>query len=718
MTYPVKICTLASLAMLTGVELLSQPVWISNTPSVVTTGAVTVDINYGIDRTGTVYVIVFDFNNTAVLTSSYVRLMAISGQAGDIVATAVLNIKRGDIGKILETTLNVNNPGQVYTIYVVAADSKGLLQPLPVRLTATTADCSDVNPGSGGEECGLSFKLNAVPVLGGGIWTKISGPGNVSYAPNNKTPDATVTAREYGTYVFRWTESAGGCTNYSDITVIFYNNPRADAGTGGDECGLEFALDASPDLGTGTWTMTEGTGTALFLPDAGDPKATVRVTDYGTKVFTWTEVNGPCSASSSVTVNFYLQPTANAGSDENNCGLQIYLDAVPSLGTGTWTLVSGPGNVSFSPDRETPNARATVTAYGTYIFEWTEVNGSCTSSDQVTIDFFEFLSANAGNGGDECDLNFQLNAVPGSGTGSWSQVGGPGSAIFSPDNHHPDALVSVSLPGSYDFAWTEINFNCRSTDIIRVIFHEPPYVDAGQDTPVCIGASINLHAAGSGNFIWQPSDILDNPSIADPIATPLQTTLFTVTITDQWGCVNTDQVIVEVSDQPVSNAGPDQILDFVFSTYLHANDPKQGETGEWSVLEGAGAFEDINNNNTQVSELSKGNNSLIWKITNDVCPAIADTVNIFVKELVIPTMITPNLDGKNDFFYIGGIETFGKTELIVFNRWGAIIFEESNYKNDWNGNNSQGEPLPEDTYFYILKPEKSNQIKGYIVIRR
>jgi gliding motility-associated-like protein len=718
MTFSAKICAVISLAILAGVESMAQPVWVRDTPSVVSTGATTIDINYGIDRTGTVYVIVFDFNNTAVLTSSYVRLMAIAGQGGNIVTTAVINIKKGDVNKILETTLNVTNPGQVYTIYLVAADSKGLLQAVPVRLNATTLSCPDVNPGTGGEVCGLTYKLNAVAVLGGGVWTKISGPGNVTFSPNNRTPDATVSAREYGTYVFSWTESSGGCTRSADITVIFYNVPVADAGSGGDECGLEFTLNASSGTGSGSWAMTAGTGSALFLPDSTDPGATVTVTEYGRKVFTWTEINGPCSAGSSVTVNFYMQPVADAGSDENNCGLQFYMEALPSLGTGTWTLVDGPGHVTFSPDANTPNARATVTAYGTYIFEWTEVNGICSSSDRTTINFFEYLSANAGNGGDECDLNFQLNAVPGAGIGTWSMVSGPGNAIFSPDNHHPDALVSVSAPGSYDFAWTEVNFNCKSTDIIRVVFHDPPYVDAGQDTQICRGNSINLHASGSGTFIWQPADILDNPAIADPVATPLQTTLFTVTLTDQWGCVNSDRISIEVRNQPVPYAGPDQILDFVFSTYLEADDPGAGETGEWSVLEGTASFEDKNNNHTMVSELSKGNNSLMWKVSNGICPTIADTINIFVKNLDIPTMITPNMDGKNDFFYIGGIETLGKTELIIFNRWGAIIFEDSDYKNNWFGNNLQGDPLSEDTYFYILRPEKSDEIKGYIVIRR
>jgi len=81
-------------------------------------------------------------------------------------------------------------------------------------------------------------------------------------------------------------------------------------------------------------------------------------------------------------------------------------------------------------------------------------------------------------------------------------------------------------------------------------------------------------------------------------------------------------------------------------------------------------------------------------------------------------LITPNLDGKNDFFVIKGIETFGKTSLTVFNRWGARVYENKEYDNSWDGVDEDGDPLPEDTYFFMLKPEKSKTIKSYVVIRR
>jgi gliding motility-associated-like protein len=60
----------------------------------------------------------------------------------------------------------------------------------------------------------------------------------------------------------------------------------------------------------------------------------------------------------------------------------------------------------------------------------------------------------------------------------------------------------------------------------------------------------------------------------------------------------------------------------------------------------------------------------------------------------------------------------GKTSLTVFNRWGARVFEKREYENSWNGVDDKENPLPEDTYFYIIKPEKYKAVKGFVVIRR
>jgi gliding motility-associated-like protein len=684
------------------------------------TGPLTITLNYGIDRIGTVYAIVYNYNNTSILTSSVVRSRALQAPGGTVVATIISSIRKADIGRVLQSVLNVTSPNQIHTIYIVAADGKALLQAAPVRLNATTLACGKANPGTGGNECDLNFVFSAVVSFGTGTWTKVSGPGNATFSPNANAPTGTVTVTAYGTYTFRWTETKGTCTSSADIVVNFYQRPVANAGSGGDACGPSFGLQAitGTSVGTGTWTMTSGTGTATFSPDANSPNATVTVTEYGTKVFTWTMSNGICSASSNVTVNFYQQPVANAGTGGNNCGRDFFLSAVPSAGTGTWTRVSGPGNAAFSPNTHAPNAKVSVTAYGSYVFRWTEINGPCTSRATVTVGFFEQVAADAGNGGDECDRNFQLNAIPGSGTGTWSMISGPGIATFSPNAHQYNAVVTVTQTGAYDFSWTVVSNNCTSSDIIRVVFHDIPAINAGPDQAVCKGGSVTLHATGTGTFLWSPGNLLNDPNIADPVATPPATTVFTINLTDQWNCKNSDNVTVDVREKPVVNAGPDQVLDYMFETVLTASEPISSETGEWIVVTGTGIFADKTDNNTKVSELSLGENGLVWTVANGVCPAASDTVMIMINNLLIPTLITPNEDGKNDLFIIKGLETFGKTRLSIFNRWGARVYMTDNYTNTWDGKDDNGNLLPEDTYYYILLPENIKPIKGYLVIKR
>lgn len=721
----IKIRMLLPMIFLPAAELAAQPVWVPGTPAVESTGPVSITLNYGLNMAddkvwpATVYIIVYNYENTSNLSSSSVRLLAQLGGIGGIVETAVLSVRKGDENKILQTVLQVTDPDMVHTIYIVAADSKRKLQAYPVRLTARTLPCRPADAGTGGDECDRDFVLSAVPVLGTGQWSRVSGPGSATFTPNNRTPDATVTVSAYGAYVFRWTESSGGCNSSDEVTVNFYQPPVANAGSGGSECDLDFNLRAvtSSSGTTGTWTMSSGTGTAVFVPDANSPSAEVRVSEYGTKIFTWTVTNQSCSASSDVTVSFSRPPVANAGAGGSNCGLEFYFNAVPSSGTGTWTRISGPGTTRYSPDNHDPSARVTVSAYGTYVFRWTEVNGDCTSSSDVIVGFFEQVSANAGNGGDECDLNFVLNAVQGSGTGTWSMISGPGSATFTPDVHRPDATVTVTRPGEYDFAWTEVNNNCNSTDVIRVVFHSPPAVNAGEDVAICMGGSVRLGATGTGTFSWTPANLLNNPAIADPLATPSVTTVFTVTLTDQWGCRNTDRVTVDVREKPVAHAGPDQVLDFLFETDLQADPPGSNETGEWSVISGTASFSDVNSNVTHVWDLSRGDNEILWKVSNSTCEAAADTVVIRINEMKLPSLITPDMDGNNDYFVIKGIESLGSVSLRIFNRWGACVFTDDGYANDWDGKDDNGNPLPEDTYYYVFKSEIVDAIKGYIVIK-
>ncbi|WP_415191741.1 gliding motility-associated C-terminal domain-containing protein [Psychroserpens sp.] len=82
-------------------------------------------------------------------------------------------------------------------------------------------------------------------------------------------------------------------------------------------------------------------------------------------------------------------------------------------------------------------------------------------------------------------------------------------------------------------------------------------------------------------------------------------------------------------------------------------------------------------------------------------------------DLIISKAVTANFDGVNEFFTITGTETCGFVfELQIFNRWGAKIYDNSNYQNDWNATASSGsignsEFVPTGTYYYVLNIKNS-----------
>jgi len=92
------------------------------------------------------------------------------------------------------------------------------------------------------------------------------------------------------------------------------------------------------------------------------------------------------------------------------------------------------------------------------------------------------------------------------------------------------------------------------------------------------------------------------------------------------------------------------------------------------------------------------------------CPTLCDTGAVIIDVMLdpldpgvyVPDGITPNGDGVNDCLIIEGIENHEENELLIFDRWGNLIFQASPYKNSWDGNyNNVG--LPEGAYYYVLR---------------
>jgi gliding motility-associated-like protein len=92
----------------------------------------------------------------------------------------------------------------------------------------------------------------------------------------------------------------------------------------------------------------------------------------------------------------------------------------------------------------------------------------------------------------------------------------------------------------------------------------------------------------------------------------------------------------------------------------------------------------------------------------------------------INLIFTPNGDDKNETLTFEGIEQYKNNKLSIFNRWGNVVYETENYKNNWKGKSdgratvNKDQDLPDGTYFYLLKlgSDESKNQKGWIYIHR
>jgi gliding motility-associated-like protein len=99
----------------------------------------------------------------------------------------------------------------------------------------------------------------------------------------------------------------------------------------------------------------------------------------------------------------------------------------------------------------------------------------------------------------------------------------------------------------------------------------------------------------------------------------------------------------------------------------------------------------------------------------------ADTVLVFIApgEAEKPiNLFSPNGDGLNETFDLNVINPTADCELTVLNRWGSTVYFAQTYDNSWTGLDMNGNPLPEGTYYYILRCGRDIVAKDAVTILR
>jgi gliding motility-associated-like protein len=363
-----------------------------------------------------------------------------------------------------------------------------------------------------------------------------------------------------------------------------------------------------------------------------------------------------------------------------------------AIGTGnfTWT----PGTNIINANTATPTVSPPATT--NYFVDLNQ--DGCTNRDTVRVRVATFINLTPRTDTVICAGDpVQLGAVSNGLHYTWT----PAGSLNDPNIVNPIATPSVTTI----YQVTAYLGGCApATGQVTVNTVPYPGANAGADMTVCYQTAAQIHASITGSsFTWSPSNSLSNPNSLNPIATPLVTTTYILTVRDVLGCPKPgrDTVVVTVLPKVNAYAGRD--------TSVVVGQPLQLEaSGGSGYLWTPGTALNQVTIPDPVGTYDGSFDSIRYKVyvrdQNGCTDSSTVRVRVFRTDprIFVPNAFTPNGDGKNDQFRpiavgIARIEYFR-----VYNRWGQLVFETTTNEQGWDGRVA-GSPQATGTFVWMVK---------------
>lgn len=237
------------------------------------------------------------------------------------------------------------------------------------------------------------------------------------------------------------------------------------------------------------------------------------------------------------------------------------------------------------------------------------------------------------------------------------------------------------------------------------------------DDAMCFDSPYTLQASGGTKYAWTSEDGTFQSDIATPTVNPKDTTRYFITITEASGCIQKDTV--ELAVIPVIKPAFDidrsaECFDRPYISVINKTDSlKEGDRLFFDFDDGSTSDED------EVQHEFKDDGLYKVKLVGIREFCITEKISpIPVFKLYIPNIITPGTkDGANDVFTVQFGDQEGvtpahygfKTAIIIYNRWGNIVFESQDYNYDWAGTN-----VATGIYFYEVSVEGHTTCKSWM----
>ena len=534
----------------------------------------------------------------------------------------------------LSNTLLANpiaSPSQTTTYTLIASNEKGCYSNANTRVTITVLPVS-VNAGADKTICeGSSVMLSA------------TGATNYSWYPSTGLSSTTianpVASPNITTNYTITTTAANGCVATDQVTVYVYPKPIVNAGPDVTICeGGIIRLNATGGTNY-SWSPAAG----LSSPMTANPFANPVVTT----TYTITNINNYGCYSTDEVVVTVRPSTLNAGADINTCVERVTRLNASGAETYSWSSAASLSD----PNIANPIVHAS-SGISTYTVTGTSAEG-CVSTDEVMVTMTD-VEVFVGNDQYICEGNSAQLSADGAVTYSWT----PSTGLSNSDIANP--IASPLQSTLYTVTGTSAE-GCIAAKQVWVFVNPNPTVNAGADQVICQGADgVTLEATSSGaqDYSWSPTNGLSDASVKNPLANPLNSILYTLTVISREGCINSDQVMVNVTAITPINANNDQNICEGASTQLQAfGSPNY--TYSWSPATG------LSNPNIANPIVDKPNATITYTVTSLIGGCNSSD------EMVITVIARPIIDAGPDKVICSGSDGV----LLQANSTGAVTYD-------------------------------------------
>jgi gliding motility-associated-like protein len=483
----------------------------------------------------------------------------------------------------------------------------------------------------------------------GNTLTLHAGNTFVNYKWQDGSTDSVFTVTSAGTYFVSAKDLCGNLI--SDTILVHAASFAFNVGNDTAKCNNDsITLTATAGFINYTWRPSYGinadTGRTIHVSPAHD-------TSY---IAVAEKVPG-CFVSDTVHIAVYASPVIHLGNDTSFCSGQSLL------------LNAGSGFQNYLWNTGEATQKITATQKGIYIVKATAANG-CISKDTLQVLNISSLP--------QFTLGIDTALCNGS-VYTFHFALANASYLWNDGSTAQD--YAITLPGAY---WLHVTQQgCTAGDTVLINYKNNPQVYLGDDTTVCAGNTVLLHAAyNNASYLWQDGS-------AQPDLLVTNAGVYYVTV-DLAGCTAKDTIQITYLDKPFFTLGGDTVLCQGTAITLH---PRLNVPAAYLWQDGS----------TQSSYTIKDTGTYKLTVTN-TCGSSTDDISIApgLCNIMLPNAFTPNGDGFNDLFRVKYPFLVKSFLFTIFDRFGQKIFETTAMNKGWDGS-YKGIAQPLGTYVWTMQ---------------